>query len=596
MTARFFVIILFALLKVFSDEHVQSAPLTGMIGGLIGEAGALHVWTASSLEKITKNCVPADSVEIHLQAARNEFELAHIVVQANGANLTQVNIQQFELIGDRGIIAASNIRLYREDYLRVSQRSNVEGSAGFWPDPLIPKEDIFYHEKRNAFPFQVQSGDNQPVLVEVYVPGNTPAGMYRGSITVTAEGQVAVNIPVEMEVFDFALPSTSSLETSYSISTIGISRGFTQALHYDEPGIVALVMKDMLLHRISTRLVSWQSHAPYTQTASNLEVDWSHWDQYFGPFFEGRALDGLDVLPGARFTTWSLLVDTVAPAEEIAYADAQVEHFHKRNWPQFLYRQITDEPQKAQYPSVHEELQRWMQMKNRISLMVTTGDVAEFTGEITLWCEVMNFLHRYDDNTARGYRDTRFADRVAKGDHLWWYQSCMSTGCFIDGTSPIYTGWPSMAIDHQGIYQRIMPWITWKYDIEGELYYEIAVNWIAWDGKTGSINDPWLNFDYFHLNGDGRLIYPGTVDKIGGIHPVPVESLRLKLIRDGYEDYEYFVMMKKAGFDKELKTMIDKIVIRNNDWDKNPKVLLGLRSQMGRLISQCGAYVPERSK
>lgn len=597
MMNKLLISVLMLLMVGCSGERAQSGgePIPRAMSSPAA-APAFQVWTESGLVKVLKTSAPTGTATISLKAARNEFEMAHLVVRANGSALAQVDVQVSDLENGQARIPSKFIRVYLERYLRVEKRSNAEGAAGDWPDALIPKEDIFYGEKRNAFPFSVAVGENQPVLIEVYVPEKAKAGVYRGYIEVTAQGQSPVNVPVEIEVFDFALPSTSSLQTSYSMSMFGISRGFTKGLKYNEPGLVSLVLKDMLLHRISVRAATWQSHAPYKKRSGSLDVDWTSWDRYFADFFEGRALDDMHVLPGARFTTWNLLVDTVPVGDQIAYADEQVEHFRKKGWKQFLYRKIADEPEKKQYAQVHAELQKWMRMKSRVPLMVTTGDVREFAGEVTLWCNVMNFVHRYDDKSDRGHRDGAFAARKAAGEHLWWYQACNSTGCFIDGTPPIHTGWPNVAIDFQGIYQRIMPWMTWKYDVGGELYYDVAANWYIWDGKDGSKNDPWLNFDHFRLNGDGRLIYPGTVEKIGGTHPIPIESLRLKLLRDGYEDYEYFVLMKKMGLDTELNAMISQLIKRNNDWKKDPKLLAELRNRMGALISQKNSAVGSRGK
>ena len=43
------------------------------------------------------------------------------------------------------------------------------------------------------------------------------------------------------------------------------------------------------------------------------------------------------------------------------------------------------------------------------------------------------------------------------------------------------------------------------------------------------------------------LFYPGVPSKIGGTHHVPVTSIRFKLIREGYEDYEYLKLVERLG-------------------------------------------------
>ena len=57
-------------------------------------------------------------------------------------------------------------------------------------------------------------------------------------------------------------------------------------------------------------------------------------------------------------------------------------------------------------------------------------------------------------------------------------------------------------------------------------------------------------------NGEGTLFYPGRPDKIGGTEHIPVSSLRLTMIREGNEDYEYLVQAAaKVGRDKVVAAM-----------------------------------------
>ena len=58
--------------------------------------------------------------------------------------------------------------------------------------------------------------------------------------------------------------------------------------------------------------------------------------------------------------------------------------------------------------------------------------------------------------------------------------------------------------------------------------------------------DPWFNPAFAHprhYNGGGYLFYPGAPCGIDG----PVASMRLKNLRDGMEDYEYFVLLEKRA-------------------------------------------------
>src|SRR4029077_5388264 len=110
---------------------------------------------------------------------------------------------------------------------------------------------------------------------------------------------------------------------------------------------------------------------------------------------------------------------------------------------------------------------------------------------------------------------------------IWWYQSCDSFGC-ATGTS--ISGWPTVAIDSDATRNRAMEWMSFGYDISGELYYETTQAYFS--------GDPWVKQFDFGGSGQGTLFYPGTTDRIGGQTEIPVESLRMKMIRDGMEDYE----------------------------------------------------------
>jgi len=137
---------------------------------------------------------------------------------------------------------------------------------------------------------------------------------------------------------------------------------------------------------------------------------------------------------------------------------------------------------------------------------------------------------------------------------LYMYQSCLSFGCdkvhqgnetIIYEPHSLWDGWPSYGIDQPATEQRAMGWMAYKFGVTGEYYYDSALR-LQRGWKDCAVN----NLDCLYAsggNGDGTLFYPGTVAPkstigspgIGGIHDIPLESMRLKGIRDGREDYEF---------------------------------------------------------
>jgi hypothetical protein len=122
----------------------------------------------------------------------------------------------------------------------------------------------------------------------------------------------------------------------------------------------------------------------------------------------------------------------------------------------------------------------------------------------------------------------------------------MSHGCSGDpGSDPYWAGWPSYVIDQPGSEHRAMGFLAFEYDTVGDLYfatdYDLSTAW----------TDQWS----FGGNGDGTLFYPGTPARIGGTHDIPLDSIRLKRIRDGREDFEYLLALDGAGLHSEAMTV-----------------------------------------
>ena len=76
--------------------------------------------------------------------------------------------------------------------------------------------------------------------------------------------------------------------------------------------------------------------------------------------------------------------------------------------------------------------------------------------------------------------------------------------------------------------------------MQGELYYSM-------DEAFARKPDVWKDVNLYSGNGDGTLFYPGRPQIIGGTKQIPIESIRLKLIREGLEDYEYLAMLTKLA-------------------------------------------------
>ena len=109
------------------------------------------------------------------------------------------------------------------------------------------------------------------------------------------------------------------------------------------------------------------------------------------------------------------------------------------------------------------------------------------------------------------------------------------------------------------------------------------------DEAYGRGNDPWDSVFLVGGNGDGTLFYPGRPDHIGGHTDIPIESIRLKLIREGMEDYEYLSLLAKLGGVKWADEYADRIVKKPYLWESQPETFLKVRQELGEALDRLAA-------
>src|SRR6185312_14878 len=176
------------------------------------------VGVVDGLTKIRPDFAVPPSTTTSIEAARNEFEPFQIAVAGGASGVKGLTAVASELVGPAGArIPAADVRFFQEGLYHVNYASNVEGAAGDWPDPLIPDVDAYFGEKRNGLPFDVAAATTRAIWVEVFVPRGLAAGVYTGTVTVSAAQGLPspVAVAVSLRVRDFELPSTSSLKSAF---------------------------------------------------------------------------------------------------------------------------------------------------------------------------------------------------------------------------------------------------------------------------------------------------------------------------------------------------------------------------------------------
>jgi hypothetical protein len=172
---------------------------------------------SDALAKVHTDAQPGPNTPLQLFAGRNEFESFQVHVLA-GSSPVQLNVSVSDFTNSTTgfvIHAASNAILYREAYLNITQLSDANGSLGQTPDPLIPAQDPYTLEVRNAFPVTVPVNQVQSAWIDVLVPIAASPGNYTATVTVTDGGTTLAQLPVTLTVWAFILPSTATLKSTF---------------------------------------------------------------------------------------------------------------------------------------------------------------------------------------------------------------------------------------------------------------------------------------------------------------------------------------------------------------------------------------------
>ncbi|MHB1565341.1 MAG: DUF4091 domain-containing protein [Acidiferrobacter sp.] len=553
-----------------------------MLSGMGGAHATVAAWLTHATHKIRPD-VPAHTVpNLFLFGARGQY-VAYQISFRSPQPFIVARIIPTPLENVTSVIGVTQMTVYREAYIRTVHPTNIVAAVGLWPDALIPTVDNYYHERRDALPWPVAAHFTQSFWVEVYIPHHVHAGLYREHVTVFIHqgGHVERHVlDVRLHVFAFSIPATSSLPSSFGFDGAPLSLVFRG--HY------GLLSNDQLMHltqlfdiaALKDRIaLSGGSGipAPMTYQHGHLRMNWHEYDEEVRPF-----MIGCKAAHGARWrmtdVRWTSHVfdHKMPPREQAQYFRAWARHFRKEHWPVPLYALTVDEPHSvAQFRAANRRAATMRRLTKAVLPLVTTDHLHRLDlRNFGIICPVINDMEGLDNINNRG-RYARYAHRY----HFktWWYQSCMSHGCWVVGGRSTL-GWPSYMIDQPAIYNRIMPWLSWKYGLQGELYYDTDV------GFSRGRKNPWTDQYHFGGNGDGTLFYPGTPAVIGGQRDIPIQSIRLMMIRAGYQDYEYLHLASRLYGRARIEDVIGQAIVSTHDWTHSPRILRAVRWRLATMI------------
>ena len=271
------------------------------------------------------------------------------------------------------------------------------------------------------------------------------------------------------------------------------------------------------------------------------------------------------------------------------------DHLEEKGWLDKAYVYWFDEPSEKDYPFVKEGMELIRKAAPGLKRFLTEDSRPPD--------DLMQYLDINCPKISR-VRPDEVKEMTQKGKEYWSYVCCCPTA-----------PWLSEFIDHPAINMRMWLWISYRYGLKGILIWQ-TVYWNSTIASPkGVLQNPWENpmsytdgygkpygIQLSWGNGDGRFFYPPNRDPNDGSGKIldfdPVPSLRLEILRDGIEDYEYLKMLGKAVSENRIKNkkqlkkarqLLDfpkEMFVSFTQYNKDPQYLLEYRKKIAELLNE----------
>lgn len=564
-------------------------------------------WTTPPAERVFKDSAAPSSIgsEIRVYAAGNEFEPFQIVVRPAASTSVTVSSPTFG--------AGIETELYQVDTVPITTPTDYFGRTGDNPDPLWPLAD--------GAVVNLTAGQNTSFWFSIHIPAGTPAGDYPAEVMLGG-----VSLPVVLHVFNFTLPEElhvkSQLNVSYEtiLNSYGVSG--TGVAYWD---YVDKIKQFFIDHRLTPKSVLWSGGltgsggAPYIDydcagTLTDNDGIWGFEDPaerylngnglmqstFAEPFNEGTGFPSFmaltfrnndasadqrpDSFCGHTRSSgdWYLANNpgTAYNQKWFSYITAIRDYLNSLNHLEKAYYYFANEPQdQADYDAVAWYAQQLKIAAPDLKLMVSEEPKPQIyshpvhTGaKIDIWLAHLGL--EFDPAVS-------FDRQANHNEETWIY--------FLHGTRlPRFN---PLTIDHPGIEGRLTGWFLWKYRLRGIAYYQFN-NWSA---------NPWTSPRDYDQNGNRFLIYPpaktNTPIGFGANGHRFVSSIRLEMIRDGLEDYEYFRLLAGGNQpqpfqDNPADAQVDKVIGDTVAYSRDSTFLYNLRRVIGQKLGGEIASIP----
>jgi hypothetical protein len=510
---------------------------------------------------------------------------------------------------------------YTNVSVKTGTSTSYFNSTGHYPDVLIPATDPYFGQTTNAWPFTVAASNNQSAFVDVLVPSGTPAGYYLGSVVVKSGSTTLATMPVVIAVWQWPsagyMPKTPTLKYVTNTGTWGYNEGCVQ-MYNPGTSTVSCASYPGAVDSDSGNTYIWldenllaKDHRMAGGSQANIYVasgSFSTFNTLVGNLLSGSgcnlhngAATSCAILNGSANNTHQLSTLTVASATWTNWQSNFTMNSWGTNGNPPLFDYLQDEPHTTgdfttlynngstrhgyATPAIPELVttdiflsQGSQSAANTMSNSIC-GSNSCILNVIDWLVAPINILEPIGGplQSISAYTTWLGASNPGGATRYWFsYQACGDSGtCANNSPGGSTFTYPNYNIDGTPIANRVFEWITYFHGQTGELYYAQSICTVSYNytscyptgGSYGPTQGPWSDTYYSGGWGDGTLLYfcsagagNSSAENYCGASvttPLIYPSFRMKMIRDGIQDYEYMYKLNALGYSSEVNTEVD---------------------------------------
>jgi hypothetical protein len=539
----------------------------------------------SGVSILTKNWV-YDGRKVALYGARGEYVSFQLVLTNHSDKpLKGIDISMAPFASNNTAWKVSP-ELFLEWSVEVKTPSTGYSKAtlgkGWYPDALIPMKFIQQGPTSPAkswvYPLQLPDFNNrienqvsQIFWIDQYIPIDATGGTYTTQVSVIIGGITKI-IPVELSVWNFAIPNENHLKASLQ------HEGFMSQMDEKSELQVYQLMKR---NRVA---VMDPTYSPELKKDSSdeLKVDWNKFDERLTKYLTGEAFsatDGYEYGPGYGEPIETLLLPFdvygkhgTAGWPDIGKPDVEMADSNQQKYINVI-QQVRDHL-KPMVDTSQTDLtvylngldesyfpEAWRRMKHYGNVFKKEYPEAGFRVDGAYNDSAMDIIeHSITDWAVHTIEfDQQRMNKYNKmGIKQWIYGPLL-----YESKINSWVG-SSTFIDLPLVNDRALSWATWKYGAHSWISWGLGAGWKhAWyDPETWkSANDGGnAMYDMKKMNGNALLIYsPGIVPNVSAACP----SIRLKTMRDGIQEYEYLRLLTSLQQNSKSADSIVNTLINN---------------------------------